>query len=357
MNTQGSQQFGTFDIAGRPVGAGHPCFVIAEAGVNHNGELSLAHRLVDVAADAGADAVKFQTFRTDRLVTISAPKAAYQKETTGAGEGQAEMLRRLELSPEAHVELQRHCADRGILFLSTPFDEESLDLLVRLAVPAIKVGSGEVTNYPFLRRIARAGLPVLLSTGMSTLAEVDDAVRVIRTAGARALALFHCVSSYPAPPEDTNLRAMATLTAAFGVPVGLSDHTQGADVSLGAVALGATLLEKHFTTDRSLPGPDHCASLEPAELAALVRGARAIEAALGHGRKEPVPSELDTRAVARRSLTLTVDSPEGTPLTADLLTALRPATGISPADDRLVVGRRLRRPVRAGELLAWDDLA
>ncbi|GMV41774.1 MAG: sialic acid synthase [Myxococcales bacterium] len=343
-------------LAGHPVGVGHPCFVIAEAGVNHDGDLQRAHALVDVAADAGADAVKFQTFRTDRLVTASAPKAAYQREATGAHESQAVMLRRLELSPEAHVELQRHCEDRGILFLSTPFDEESLELLVGLGVPAIKVGSGEVTNHPFLRRVARTGLPVLLSTGMSTLGEAEAAVQVIRGAGTTDLALFHCVSSYPAPPEETNLRAMETLAVAFGVPVGLSDHTQGTAVSLAAVALGASLLEKHFTLDRTLPGPDHRASLEPAELVALVQGARTIEVALGHGRKEPVPAELDTRLVARRSLVLAADASAGAEVTEAMLTALRPATGISPADERLVLGRRLRRAVRAGELLQWDHL-
>lgn len=346
----------TIQIGSRTVGGGAPCFVIAEAGVNHGGSIEQAHRLVDVAADAGADAVKFQTFRTERLVTRAAPKAAYQKETTGDGEGQWEMLSRLELSPAAHEELQRHCVDRDILFLSTPFDEESLALLDRLGVPAIKLGSGEVTNHLLLRAAARTGRPLLASTGMAWLGEVDAMVRCVRDAGCSSLALFHCVSGYPADPADTNLRAMDTLAAAFGVPVGLSDHTVGATIALAAVARGAALFEKHFTLDRTLPGPDHRASLEPGELADMIRGIRAVESALGTGLKAPTAAEQDTRAVARRSLAAAVALPSGTTLAEAHLTALRPASGIAPDLLDHVIGRRLRAPVAEGALLTWADL-
>lgn len=343
-------------VGDRTIGTGSPCFVIAEAGVNHNGDLALAHRLIDVAADAGADAVKFQTFRTDRLVTASAPKAKYQQETTGAGEGQAEMLRRLELSPDSHAELQAHCADKGILFLSTPFDEESLDLLVELSVPAIKIGSGDLTNHLLLRRAARTGLPLLISTGMATLGEVDLAIRAVQAAGAGEVVLFHCVSSYPAAADDTNLRSMHTLAAAFGVPVGLSDHTVGIEVSLAAVALGAAVLEKHFTLDRALQGPDHRASLTPSELGALVRGVRLVEAALGSPVKEPMSSETDTRLIARRSLAMARDAHAGETITEAMLTALRPAGGICPSRLSLVLGRTLTRGMKASQVLEWTDL-
>ncbi len=338
------------------IGPGRPCFVIGEAGVNHNGDPALAERLIDVAAAAGVDAVKFQTFRAGALVSAGAPKAEYQKLTTQPGESQGEMLRRLELSAETHQHLRQHCRDRGILFLSTPFDPASASYLVELGVPALKVGSGEVTNLPFLRHLARLGKPVLMSTGMSYLGEVEQAVRALRQSGCEQIALLHCVSSYPADPADANLRAIETLRRAFGLPVGFSDHTLGLEVPLAAVALGACLLEKHFTLDRDLPGPDHRASLEPDELGALVRGVRSVEAALGDGRKRPARSELETRSVARRSLAAAVDIAAGSTLTSEALTALRPGIGISPALLDQVAGRRLRRRRRAGELIAWGDL-
>ncbi len=338
------------------IGPNFPCFVIAEAGVNHNGDLELARRLVDVAAEAGADAVKFQTFRADRLVSPTAPKAAYQRQTTDAGESQLDMLRRLELSPAAHRELNDYCRQRGLIFLSTPFDEESADLLDELDVLAFKIGSGEVTNHPFLEYVARKGKPIILSTGMSYLSEVDEAVRVLRDAGCEQLILLHCVSSYPAAPADANLKAIQTLAAAFGVPVGYSDHTPGIEVALAAVALGACVIEKHFTLDRNLPGPDHRASLEPPELRALISGVRTVERALGDGIKRPVPAEADTRAVARRSLAARVDIPAGVIVEAGMLTALRPADGIPPGLIRRVIGRRTRRSLTAGQFIDWSDL-
>ena len=346
----------TVRVEQRRIGTGHPVFVIAEAGVNHNGDLDLARRLVDVAASAGADAVKFQTFAAERVAAREAPKADYQRQTTSAEESQQQMLRRLELSPAAHRELQAHARSRGLTFLSTPFDEASADLLDALGVPAIKIGSGEVTNLPFLEHVARKGRPIILSTGMSSLEEVGAAVAAVRAAGNRDLILLHCVSEYPARASDANVRAMLTLADAFRTPVGYSDHTPGLEVALAAVALGASVIEKHFTLDRTLPGPDHRASLEPAQITELVRAIRVVEQALGDGVKAPTSGELGNRVVARRSLAAAVDLPAGLALTRESLGALRPATGISPASLPAVLGRTLTRPRRAGELIAWSDL-
>lgn len=344
-------------IAGRAVGGDAPCFVIAEAGVNHNGDLERALRLVDVAADAGADAVKFQTFDADRLATRDAPKAGYQVETTGAGESQHAMLRSLQLSRDDHAALVDRCNSRGILFLSTPFDEQSADLLESLGVAAFKTPSGELTNLPYLTHVASKGKPLIVSTGMATLAEVEAAVAAVEDAGCTDLVILHCVSNYPADAADVNLRAMDTLQRAFGVPVGYSDHTTGSAVALASVARGASALEKHFTTDRTLPGPDHRASLEPGELDALVRGIREITAALGDGRKRPVHSELATAAVARKSIVAACEIPSGTTIASSMLTALRPGTGISPALFPTVIGRRARADIPSGTVLAWHMLA
>jgi N-acetylneuraminate synthase/N,N'-diacetyllegionaminate synthase len=346
----------TVSISGRQVGPGHPCFVVAEAGVNHNGDPELARRLVDVAAEAGADAVKFQTFTADGVTSPQAPKAAYQEAATGRSGSQLEMLRALELSADAHRALMAYAVTRGLFFLSTPFDEPSLDLLHGLDVPAFKVASGELTNLPFVEAIARRHRPVILSTGMAYLAEVEAAVETIRKAGNEDIVLLHCVSTYPAEARDANLAAMATMRDAFGVPVGFSDHTDGIEVTLAAVALGAAVIEKHFTLDRTLPGPDHRASLEPSALADMVRGIRRVEAARGTGEKRPVASEADTRRVARRSLHLRRSVEAGTLLTDDLLVALRPGIGIAPSERSAVVGRHLRRALQAGALLDWDDL-
>ena len=337
--------------------ASSTCFVIAEAGVNHNGSLDLAFRLVDAAAEAGADAVKFQTFQADKLVTASARKAVYQAQTTGADQSQYEMLRQLELGFDDFRKIKDYCRQQGILFLSTPFDEASADFLDSLDVAAIKIGSGEITNLPFLGYIARKGRPVILSTGMSTLGEVEAAVGGIRGAGDPPLALLHCTSNYPALPETVNLRAMMTLKAAFGLPVGYSDHTQGIEISLAAAALGARILEKHFTLDRHLPGPDHPASLEPAELAALVRGVRKVTTALGDGRKLPTQSELDVAAVARKSLVAARAISAGAVLAEADIAIKRPGTGLPPGMLSLLLGRRLRLDVAAGEVFTLEMLA
>jgi len=344
-----------FRVGDRVIGEGAPAFLVAEAGVNHNGDLELARRLVAEAAAAGADAVKFQTFRVDALATREAPKAGYQVETTGGDEGQREMLARLELSAAAHAALRQESERRGILFFSSPFDEASADMLAALGVALLKVPSGEITNLSFLRHLAAQGRPIVLSTGMSTLDEVAAAVTAIRDGGDPPLALLHCVSAYPAPAEETNLRAMA-LRERVGCPVGLSDHTTGIEVAIAAVARGAALVEKHFTLDKALPGPDHRASLDPAELRGLVRAVRRVEAALGDGAKQPMPSETDTRRVARKSLVAARPIRPGERLTRDSIAIKRPGTGISPADLDRVLGRAVTRALAADEVIDWAAL-
>jgi len=331
--------------------------IIAEAGVNHNGEEALAHRLIDEAVAAGADVVKFQTFTAEKLASAQAPKCSYQLETTDRGESQFTMLKRLELEPDAYPRLMAHCARSGIEFMSTPFDEDSADFLAAMGMKRIKLPSGEVTNLPLLRHVARLGRPVILSTGMSDLDEVVAAARAVQAAGCADLTLLHCLTNYPAAIAETNLRAMAAMRDATGLPVGYSDHTEGIAVSLAAVALGAVVIEKHFTLDRAMEGPDHKASLEPAELKALVEGCRAVALSLGHGRKEPAPSEAENRTVIRRSLTLGADAAAGTVLRAEMLIARRPASGLSPAVIDRVVGRRLKAAAEAGAILTEDMLA
>ena len=344
------------EIAGRKVGPDSPCFIIAEAGVNHNGDLDLAHHLVDLAAESGADAVKFQTFKTERVISKGAPKAGYQLETTGSNESQFDMVKRLELPAEAFGQLMAYSQERNILFLSSPFDEESADLLAELDVAAFKVPSGEITNLPFLTHLARYGKPMIMSTGMANLGEVETAVHTIQQAGNQELVLLHCVSNYPAEPADVNLRAMLTMAKAFSLPVGYSDHTPGTEIALAAVALGACVIEKHFTSDNTLPGPDHRASLEPQELGALVRGIRTVESSLGHGRKEPAAREANTAAVARKSLVAARDISSGTILTEDLIAIKRPGTGLPPAMRSYLVGRSARFDVPEDTLLTLEML-
>ncbi len=342
------------ELGSRKIGPGYSCFIIAEAGVNHNGDVGLARRLVDVAVEAGADAVKFQTFKADRLVTPDAPKADYQLHATGGGRSQLEMLRQLELSPEAHRELFSYCRQRDILFMSTPFDEESTDLLEHLGVPIYKIPSGEITNLPFLAYVASKGKPMIISTGMSNLDEVKAAVRTIEDAGNASVVLLHCVSAYPTSPIDANLRAMHTMEKEFDVPVGYSDHTPGIEVALAAATLGACVIEKHFTLDRSLPGPDQGASLDPKELSALVQGVRVVEKALGHARKEPAACEANIAAVVRKSLVAARDIPRGTVLTDELIAIKRPGTGLPPVLRSQLVGRIAKMDIRAGTVLTWE---
>ncbi len=345
-----------FEISGRIVGHGHPCFIIAEAGVNHNGDMAMARGLIDAAVAAQADAVKFQTFTAASVVTAGAPKAEYQKATTEAGESQMEMIRRLELSPENHRELLAYCEERRIIFMSSFFDEASADLLEGLDMAVFKVPSGEITNLPLLAHTAGKGKPMIVSTGMAYLGEVEAALRVIREAGNPDLVLLHCVSNYPADPADVNLSAMGTMAAAFGVPVGYSDHTLGIEVPIAAVALGACMIEKHLTLDRSLPGPDHRASLEPEELTAMVRGIRVVESAIGHGRKEPAASEASTAAVGRKSLVASRNIPAGTELTLDLIAIKRPGTGLPPAMREHLIGRRAQVDIPADSLITLEML-
>jgi N-acetylneuraminate synthase/N,N'-diacetyllegionaminate synthase len=337
------------------IGAG-PVFVIAEAGVNHNGDVALARRLVDAAADVGADAVKFQTFEPDALAAGGAPTAPYQREAGVDDADQRAMLARLALPPDAWPVLRAQAHARGLVFLSTPFDDGSADLLDRLDVPAFKVGSGELTNTPFLARLARRGRPLLVSTGMADMIEVAAAVDTIRAEGDVPLALLHCVSSYPARPEDANLRAIETMRRAFEVPVGWSDHTPGIELAIGAVAMGAALVEKHLTLDRSLPGPDHAASLEPDEFRAMVAGIRAVEAARGSGVKVPVASEREVAAVARRSLHWRRSLAAGLVVATGDVDVLRPGTGLTPGRIGEIVGRRTARSVAQGAMIVATDV-
>jgi N,N'-diacetyllegionaminate synthase len=339
-------------------------FIIAEAGVNHNGDEKMALALVEAAAESGADAVKFQTFSADKLTRRGAAKAEYQKQATGDGD-QHEMLKALEMSEDLHRRLFSRCAELGIEFMSTAFDEESLDFLVTLGIRRIKIPSGEITNVPLLRHMASQDLPLILSTGMADLREVVAAVEIVRAERiARGLArpmadmvtILHCTSNYPAECSDVNLRAMDTLARGTGLAIGYSDHTMGLAVSTAAVARGATVIEKHFTLDRLLPGPDHKASLEPDELTALVRQIRDIEQALGSEIKAPTAAELSVRDLVRRSVTSVRPLAAGTTVGKDDVALMRPGTGIPPADLDKVIGRRLARDICAGETMTWSDI-
>lgn len=329
-------------------------FIIAEAGVNHNGDLATAKRMVEVAVRAGADAVKFQTFKADRVASASAPKAGYQRRTTDAVESQLDMIRRLELAPAAHRTLLGHCRRTGILFLSTAFDLGSIDLLAALGVGTFKIPSGELTNLPYLRKIGALGKKIILSTGMADLGEIEAALAALTRAGTpkRRITLLHCTTEYPAPPAEVNLRAMLTLKAAFGTAVGYSDHTRGIAIPIAAAALGATVIEKHFTLDRTMEGPDHKASLEPPELSAMIRAVRTVERALGDGAKRPSPSELRNREAARKSIVASRAIKKGERFSARNITAKRPGTGISPMRWDEVVGLRARRGFAKDEPIA-----
>ncbi len=339
-------------------------FVIAEAGVNHNGDLKLALALADAALEAGADAVKFQTFRAEDVVSAHAPAADYQRANTGAT-SQLAMLKALELDAAAHAAVARHCARIGIEFFSTPFSLDAVDLLVGLGVRRLKLPSGEITHRQLVQKAASTGLPLLLSTGMSTLDEVRTAVGWIeqawaagrRPTAAPPLVILHCTSAYPPPADALNLRALHALAAAFPqVPLGYSDHSLGIDAALGAVALGATVVEKHLTLDKSLPGPDHLASADPAEFEAMVAAIRRLEPMLGDGIKRPQPVESNTRDVARRSVVTTRELPAGHVLQAADLALRRPGTGLAPDDLERLVGRRLRPAVGGAAPLQWSML-
>jgi N,N'-diacetyllegionaminate synthase len=329
--------------------------IIAEAGVNHNGDMALARALIDAAAEAGADLVKFQTFSATRLLTAAARKADYQLATTDRTESQLEMIRRLELTPQMHEELILHCQRRGVRFFSSAFDLESVDLLARLGLDRFKVPSGEITNLPYLRHIGRHQLPVIISTGMATLTEVAAALEVLETSGVsrRQITVLHCNTEYPTPMSDVNLRAMQSMQQTLGVQVGYSDHTAGIEIAVAAVALGASVIEKHLTLDRTLPGPDHRASLEPAEFGAMVTAIRNVERALGDGVKQPSPSERKNMPVARKSIVAARPIRKGEVLTESHLAVKRPGTGLSPMLWDQLVGRPASRDFAADEPLEW----
>lgn len=340
-----------------------PTFIIAEAGVNHDGSLEKALRLIDIAADAGADAVKFQTFRTDEVVSPDAKKAAYQERQTGHGT-QHEMIRSLELDEEAHVALAKRCDERGIEFMSTPFAPWAIDLLIGLGMKRIKIASGEIVNKPLVQKIAAKGLPIILSTGMATLAEVNNTIKWIRDEQRRLglaqnpddLIVLHCTSEYPAPASSVNLRAMDTLANETGLPVGYSDHTLGIEVSIAAVARGARVIEKHFTENPNDSGPDHAASLDPLSLANMVRSIRSIEASLGDGVKRPASIEIETRLLVRRSAFARMNIATGEPLNDHRVVFLRPGDGIGPDRADWLFSKVAARPISAGSKIVMGDL-
>ncbi|MGO9514285.1 MAG: N-acetylneuraminate synthase [Steroidobacteraceae bacterium] len=327
--------------------------IIAEAGVNHNGDMALARRLIDAAADAGADLIKFQTFRADRIATSAAVKAAYQRQSPTDGETQHAMLRRLELTRDMHEALIAHCKNRGIKFFSSGFDPQSVELLAELGADRFKIPSGEITNLPYLRLVGGYGKPIILSSGMATLREIEWALKVLESAGTprERITVLHCNTDYPTPMADVNLRAMRTIAEAFSVSVGYSDHTLGIEVAIAAVALGACVIEKHFTLDRTLQGPDHKASLEPRDLKAMVLAIRNIEQALGDGIKRPSASEAKNISIARKSLVAAHPIRAGEIFSIVNLAVKRPGTGLSPTRWDEVIGRRAPRDFAADELI------
>jgi N,N'-diacetyllegionaminate synthase len=331
----------------------NPILIIAEAGVNHNGDMVLAKQLIDTAADAGADLVKFQTFSADRLVTLQAKKADYQFVTTGSAETQHQMLSRLELTADMHNELIAHCATRNIEFFSTGFDIESVNFLISLGINYLKIPSGEITNLPYLRHIGKFGKHVIVSTGMATLGDIEAAIDVLEQAGtSRSLiTVLHCTTEYPTPMEEVNLSAMQSIQAAFGVAIGYSDHTAGIEASIAAAALGATVIEKHFTLDKNLLGPDHKASLEPDDLKSMIEAIRNIEIALGDGIKRLTSSESRNKLVARKSLVASKFIKASEVFSAENITTKRPGTGMSPMTWDTVIGRKAVRDFAVDELI------
>ena len=327
--------------------------IIAEAGGNHNGSIELATKLIDVAAQAGADFVKFQTFKAETLVTRTADKAEYQKEITDTDESQFEMIKKLELDRKTHEELIDHCKQIDIQFLSTAFDHDSIDLLDQLNMPLFKIPSGEITNLPYLRHIGKMGKPIIMSTGMSTLDEVHNALNILIESGAdkEQITILHCNTEYPTPMKDVNLKAMLTIKDELGVNIGYSDHTLGIEVPIAAVAIGATVIEKHFTLDRNLPGPDHAASLEPHELKEMVSAIRNIEKAIGNGMKKPSPSEIKNIPIVRKSIVAKKSIKKYEKFSEENLTAKRPGTGISPMEWNKYVGKLSDKEYQVDELI------
>lgn len=332
----------------------HPStFIIAEAGVNHNGSLKIAKKMIEVASQAGADAIKFQTFKTEQLVSRFAPKAEYQKKTTSKSETQFEMIKKLELDLTSHKELIQYCKKKHILFLSSPFDLESIDLLNKLGLSIFKIPSGEITNLPYLRKIGKLRKKIIMSTGMADLGEVEDALDILIDSGTKKenITVLHCNTEYPTSFEDVNLNAMITIRDAFKVNVGYSDHTLGMEVPIAAIALGATVIEKHFTLDRNMPGPDHRASLEPEELKKMVKAIRNIEQSLGNGIKKPTPSELINKIIARKSIVASKGIKKGTVFTEKNVTTKRPGNGINPMEWEKVIGKIAKKDFAKDDII------
>ena len=345
----------SISIAHKTIGPGHPCLVIAEAGVNHNGDTALAYQLIDAAAEAGVDVVKFQTFKAEKLVTASARMAGYQIANTESERSQFEMLKGLELPYAEHRGLKEYAESKGLIFLSTPFDEGAIDFLADLGVAFFKVGSGDLTNIPYLRRMGSKGLPIVISTGMASMAEAEEAVQTIRNTGNDQIVVLHCTTNYPCPESEVNLRAMHELGAHLGLMAGYSDHTQGIEVPVVAVAAGALVIEKHYTLDRTMEGPDHKASLEPGELQEMVRRIRHTEMLLGDGKKRPLASELEISKVARKSVVAAQDIPAGVLITPEMLCIKRPGTGLHPREYDRVIGKLSLRAMPADHLLEEGD--
>lgn len=345
----------SIQLRGRRVSASDPCYIIAEVGVNHNGDANLAHKMIDAAKAAGADAVKFQTYRTDDLVLATAPKADYQKNKTGTG-SQSDMLRQLELPFEVFLALRKHCMDVGIDFMSTAFDPVSLDAVVSFDPICLKWPSGELNNTGLLKQAAQSRLPILLSTGMGSMTEIAAAVDLLSAHGCDDIVILQCVSNYPARIEDQNLRVIPAMAGVFGRPVGFSDHTIGPFAAIAARALGMAVLEKHFTLDTAMTGPDHAASIMPDEFSQMVQVLRAVEMGLGDGVKRPLAAEEGIRAIARKSLVFRSDLPVGHVLTEDDLTAKRPGTGLAPDRIDLFLGLHLRRSVTRDEVLTMGHV-
>lgn len=331
------------------------CFIIAEAGVNHNGNIDIAKKLIDKAIEAGVDAIKFQSFKAENLVTKNAPKAEYQKETTGSGT-QFEMLKKLELSYENHIVLKKYCEEEGIMFISTPFDFESADLLEKLNIPLYKISSGDLTNIPLLKYIAKFNKPMIVSTGMANLGEVEIAVNAIKECDNDKITLLHCTSNYPTACEDVNLNAMITLKNAFKLPVGYSDHTIGIEIPIGAVAMGAKVIEKHFTLDKNMEGPDHRASLDPKELKEMVKSIRNIEKAFGDGIKICNKNEENTKAIARKSIVAAKDIEIGEEISYENINFKRPENALSPIYTKKIIGKKAITFIEKDETITFENV-
>ena len=331
-----------------------PCFIIAEAGVNHNGDIKRAKIMIDTAKRIGADAIKFQTYKTEKLVTEEAAKAEYQKKHSQE-ETQFEMLKKLELTGNDFMDLYNYAEEKGIIFLSTPFDLESADLLNRIGVTAFKIGSGDLSNYPLLEHIAKWGKPLILSTGMSTLEEISETLENLSNLGMDSIILLHCTSSYPTEIEDTNLRMIPMLREKYGLMVGFSDHTKSTIIPAAAVVMGAVVLEKHFTLDHDLVGPDHKMSLEPEDFQEMVNNIRQVEKALGDGLKKITNNENDVRKVARKSIVASMDIAKGAIVTREMLDVKRPGTGLEPKNIQKIIGMKAKRDIRKDQLISWMD--